>query len=88
MTVSAKGKKDVDTVTFDCSANTADALRYVMYPTSGRLHLLIMNCNLYMEGKKCSELLQYVQQHSQSLNCSKPFALRDFGVQGYLYVTI
>lgn len=62
---SLKHKEGVDIAAFDRSLNMDHAPRYVTYLRLDRLHLLVWNCNLYLEVKKRAELLQYVPVHGQ-----------------------
>lgn len=48
-------------------ANTNGKLRWVLYLMFGRLNSLILNCNLYQEGKRRSGMLRYVPERGQML---------------------
>lgn len=45
-----KDEESGNIASFDRSDNTDDALHYMSYFTLDRLHLLVLNCNLCLEG--------------------------------------
>lgn len=52
-----KGEGGVHAAPFHCSSNRDDAIRYVKCLMFVRLRLFILNCRLYLQGYKWSELL-------------------------------
>lgn len=53
-------ERGVNISAFDRFANLDDMLHGVSYLMSNRFHSLILNCDLYAEGKECSKLSWHV----------------------------